>query len=85
MNIGIPKESLAGETRVACTPTTVAQLQKLGFAVPERMIAIFGLERDIDGIQRDKARSHIDGALQGVGKDTYGRGNEVRRNFSDKD
>ena len=33
MNIGIPKESLAGETRVACTPTTVAQLQKLGFAV----------------------------------------------------
>jgi hypothetical protein len=59
--------------------------QKLGFAVPERMIAIFGLERDIDGIQRDKARSHIDGALQGVGKDTYGRGNKVRRNFSDKD
>ena len=33
MNIGIPKESLAGETRVACTPATVAQLQKLGFAV----------------------------------------------------
>ena len=33
MNIGIPKETLAGETRVACTPATVAQLQKLGFAV----------------------------------------------------
>ena len=33
MNIGIPKESLAGETRVACTPATVTQLQKLGFAV----------------------------------------------------
>ena len=33
MNIGIPKESLAGETRVACTPATVTQLQKLGFSV----------------------------------------------------
>lgn len=33
MQIGIPKESLAGETRVACTPATVAQLQKLGFEV----------------------------------------------------
>lgn len=33
MKIGIPKESLAGETRVACTPTTVTQLQKLGFEV----------------------------------------------------
>ncbi|WP_373762121.1 Re/Si-specific NAD(P)(+) transhydrogenase subunit alpha [Neisseria dentiae] len=33
MRIGIPKESLAGETRVACTPATVTQLQKLGFEV----------------------------------------------------
>lgn len=33
MKIGIPKESLHGETRVACTPTTVGQLQKLGFTV----------------------------------------------------
>ncbi|MDK4679972.1 Re/Si-specific NAD(P)(+) transhydrogenase subunit alpha [Kingella negevensis] len=33
MRIAIPKESLTGETRVACTPTTVAQLQKLGFEV----------------------------------------------------
>lgn len=33
MRIGIPKESLAGETRVACTPATVAQLLKLGFEV----------------------------------------------------
>ena len=33
MKIAIPKESLTGETRVACTPATVAQLQKLGFAV----------------------------------------------------
>ena len=33
MRIGIPKESLAGETRVACTPATVTQLHKLGFEV----------------------------------------------------
>lgn len=33
MRIGIPKESLDGETRVACTPSTVTQLLKLGFEV----------------------------------------------------
>ena len=33
MQIGIPRESLAGETRVAATPATVEQLQKLGFDV----------------------------------------------------
>jgi len=33
MIIGIPKESLAGETRVAATPQTVSQLIKLGFEV----------------------------------------------------
>lgn len=33
MRIGIPKESLAGETRVAATPATVTQLIKLGFDV----------------------------------------------------
>ncbi|ASK26808.1 Re/Si-specific NAD(P)(+) transhydrogenase subunit alpha [Neisseria chenwenguii] len=33
MKIGIPRESLAGETRVACTPATVTQLLKLGFEV----------------------------------------------------
>ena len=33
MKIGIPKESLAGETRTACTPDTVAGLKKLGFEV----------------------------------------------------
>ena len=33
MRIGIPKESFAGETRVAATPTTVTQLLKLGFEV----------------------------------------------------
>lgn len=33
MQIGIPKERLAGETRCAATPATVSQLIKLGFTV----------------------------------------------------
>ncbi|PRY53396.1 NAD(P) transhydrogenase subunit alpha [Knoellia remsis] len=33
MRIGVPKESLAGETRVAATPKTVERLIKLGYAV----------------------------------------------------
>jgi NAD(P) transhydrogenase subunit alpha len=33
MIIGIPKESLPGETRVAATPATVSQLIKLGYSV----------------------------------------------------
>lgn len=33
MRIGIPKETLAGEKRVAATPVTVEQLKKLGFDV----------------------------------------------------
>ena len=33
MRIGIPKETVAGETRVAATPKSVEQLQKLGFDV----------------------------------------------------
>lgn len=33
MRIGIPRESLPGENRVAATPTTVAQLLKLGYDV----------------------------------------------------
>lgn len=33
MQIGIPRESLAGETRVAATPKTVEQLKKLGFDI----------------------------------------------------
>lgn len=33
MNIGIPRESHAGETRVAGTPQTVGQLIKLGYSV----------------------------------------------------
>mgnify|MGYP001369110810 FL=1 len=33
MQIGIPKELLANEARVAATPNTVGQLLKLGFTV----------------------------------------------------
>jgi NAD(P) transhydrogenase subunit alpha len=33
MRIGIPKEILAGESRVAATPKTIGQLRKLGFDV----------------------------------------------------
>ena len=33
MQIGVPKEILAGETRVAATPKTVEQLLKMGFDV----------------------------------------------------
>lgn len=33
MQIGIPRESLQGETRLAATPATIEQLQKLGFSV----------------------------------------------------
>lgn len=33
MRIGIPKERLIHETRVAATPKTVEQLRKLGFSV----------------------------------------------------
>ncbi|MBB6446192.1 Re/Si-specific NAD(P)(+) transhydrogenase subunit alpha [Bacillus benzoevorans] len=33
MRIGIPKESMTGETRVAATPKTIGQLIKLGFQV----------------------------------------------------
>ena len=33
MQIGIPRETLAGETRVAATPKTVTQLMKLGHNV----------------------------------------------------
>lgn len=33
MQIGIPRESYAGETRVAATPQTVGQLVKLGYSV----------------------------------------------------
>jgi NAD(P) transhydrogenase subunit alpha len=33
MIIGVPRESLLGETRVAATPQTVRQIIKLGYTV----------------------------------------------------
>ncbi len=33
MQIGVPREQLAGETRVAASPSSVEQLIKLGFEV----------------------------------------------------
>ncbi len=33
MRIGVPKESKAGERRVAATPKTVEQIRKLGYEV----------------------------------------------------
>ena len=33
MRIGIPKESMAGETLVASTPKTLEKLKKLGFEI----------------------------------------------------
>ena len=33
MKIGIPKESLTGENKVAATPESITQLTKLGFDV----------------------------------------------------
>ena len=38
MLIGIPKESLNGETRVAATPDTVAKLKKLGFEIDMQQV-----------------------------------------------
>jgi len=39
MNIGIPKESLTGENRVAASPTSVSALIKLGFSVHVQWLA----------------------------------------------
>ncbi|MDO4643713.1 MAG: Re/Si-specific NAD(P)(+) transhydrogenase subunit alpha [Cardiobacteriaceae bacterium] len=51
MKIGIPKESLTGETRVAGTPTTVTQLQKLGFDVVVERSAGVGASLGDDAYQ----------------------------------
>ncbi len=46
MLIGIPKERLANESRVAATPKTVEQLIKLGFSVTVEQSA--GLRASFD-------------------------------------
>ena len=57
MRIGIPKESLAGEVRVACTPTTVLQLLKLGFEVAVESRA--GLGAGLDDAAYEAAGAQI--------------------------
>ncbi len=57
MRIGIPKESLAGETRVACTPATVTQLQKLGFEVVVERDA--GLAASLDNAAYEAAGAMV--------------------------
>lgn len=57
MRIGIPRESLAGETRVACTPATVTQLQKLGFEVVVEQNA--GLAASLDNTAYEAAGATV--------------------------
>lgn len=57
MRIGIPRESLAGETRVACTPATVTQLQKLGFEVVVEQNA--GLAASLDNAAYEAAGATV--------------------------
>lgn len=57
MLIGIPKESLRGETRVAATPDTVGKLIKLGFEVAVQSNA--GAEASFDDASYEKAGAKI--------------------------
>ena len=64
MLIGIPKESLHGETRVAATPDTVAKLLKLGFEVAVQSGA--GVAASFDDAAYEAA-----GAKIATGKDVW--------------
>ncbi len=57
MLIGIPKESLRGETRVAATPDTVAKLLKLGFEVAVQSNA--GAEASFDDAAYEAAGAKV--------------------------
>ncbi|MCR5536502.1 MAG: Re/Si-specific NAD(P)(+) transhydrogenase subunit alpha [Succinivibrio sp.] len=57
MLIGIPKESLSGETRVAATPDTVTKLIKLGFEVAVQSKA--GLESSFDDAAYEEAGAKV--------------------------
>jgi len=57
MLIGIPKEPLAGETRVAATPKTVELLKKLGFDVCIESTA--GLAANFDDAAYEAAGAFI--------------------------
>lgn len=58
MQIGVPKESLAGETRVAASPKSVEQLVKLGFEVSIEKNA--GALASFDDIAYESAGAHIE-------------------------
>lgn len=60
MRIGIPKEQLTNETRVAATPSTVAQLIKLGFSVAIETTAGIASSFD-DKAYQDAGAEIVDG------------------------
>ncbi len=64
MQIGVPKEQLGGEKRVAATPATVAQLKKLGFEVVVETGA--GLNANFSNHAYEQA-----GAATGSGDDVW--------------
>ena len=57
MRIGVPRESKAGETRVAATPKTVDQLSGLGYDVVVEAGAGDGLQLHRRGVRRGRARA----------------------------
>ena len=64
MLIGIPKEPMAGETRVAATPKTVEQLIKLGFDVCIESNA--GLAANFDDASYEAAGASINADTKAV-------------------
>ncbi|MBB1269529.1 Re/Si-specific NAD(P)(+) transhydrogenase subunit alpha [Shewanella sp. SR44-3] len=66
MQIGIPKESLSGETRVAATPATIKQLSKLGFDLVVQAGA--GLLSSFDDAAYHDAGARIDESHSNKGK-----------------
>lgn len=60
MQIGIPKESLVGEARVAATPKTVKELKKLGFSVVVQANAGLGSQFD-DAAYREAGAEIVQG------------------------
>jgi NAD(P) transhydrogenase subunit alpha len=64
MLIGIPKEPMAGETRVAATPQTVSQLIKLGFSVTVESGA--GLAASFSDLAYEQAGATISKEYQAV-------------------
>ncbi|MDR0365951.1 MAG: Re/Si-specific NAD(P)(+) transhydrogenase subunit alpha, partial [Bifidobacteriaceae bacterium] len=67
MQIGVPKESSAGETRVAASPKSVAQLVKLGYSVIVEEGA--GADASFPDSQYVEAGAEIGSAKQAWGAD----------------